>query len=66
MEPRGRILAAASGFVVCLLDAEPADCRTADDDAELSVDVLESVLADRVVVFFVVEVEVLPLRCDWA
>lgn len=48
MEPRGRMFGVTSGLVICLDGVDVELCRTADDEAELSVDVLESVLADRV------------------
>lgn len=62
MEPRGRFeMAGTSGFVVCL--AAVWTLRVAGvivvDDAELSVDVVESVLPERVASgFFVVDVDV--------
>lgn len=62
------MLAVASGLVVCFDGVLAADARTAAavEDAELSVDVLESVLAERVVFLAagVVVPWVLPPRCD--
>lgn len=51
-----------SGFVTCLDGVVVELCRTADDEAELSVDVLESVLADRVGFLAVDEAVVVPPR----
>lgn len=66
MDPRGRIFGATSGLVTCLDGVADVElCRTADDEAELSVDVLESVLADRVGFLTTDEaVVVLPPRWD--
>lgn len=61
MEPRGRICdACTSGLVVCLL--VPCDCdRVTVDDAELSVDDVESVDPDLVAIGFFVAAAVFPL-----
>lgn len=61
MEPRGRTCdACISGLVVCLL--VPCDCdRVTVDDAELSVDEVESVDPDLVANGFLVAAAVFPL-----